>query len=308
MTLPFSYFCKREDNDIKINENLNTTNLKKDTKDEMLKRAVPSSGELIPVVGLGSWQQFDVGSSDNDREPLRAVLKLMVDQGGKVIDSSPMYGRSESVIGDLTSELGLSDKFFFATKVWTRGREDGISQMEDSARKMKRDVIDLMQVHNLVDWETHLQTLRAWKKEGRVRYFGITTSQDSVHDEIEEIVKSEKPDFVQFNYSIKERNAEKSLLKAALDSGTAVLINEPYDKGNLFSDVKDKKLPEWAAEYDIKSWGQFFLKYIISHPAVTCVIPGTSNPKHLVDNMGAGYGKLPDENGRKKMAEFYDKL
>ena len=309
VTMPLSIFCKKENVDFNITENKTIVNDKKIIKtDEMIKRAIPSSGEQIPVVGLGSWLQFDVGTSNEEREPLREVLKLMAEYSATVIDSSPMYGKSEQVIGDLTSELGIADKFFYATKVWTRGREEGISQMEASARKMKRDVIDLMQVHNIVDWKTHLQTLRAWKKEGKIRYYGLTTSQDSVHDEIEEIVRTEKPDFVQFNYSIRERNAENSLLKTSQDSGTAVLINEPYAKGDLFRDVKGKILPDWAAEYGIKSWGQFFLKYIISHPAVTCVIPGTSDAKHLADNMEAGFGALPDENGRAKMAEYFEKL
>ena len=270
----------------------------------MLTRTIPVSGEKLPVVGLGSWQQFDVGSSANERNPLKDVLKNMHELGGKMIDASPMYGRAEQVIGDLTDELKLNDKFFLATKVWTTGKQAGIDQMNDSLLKMKRKTIDLMQVHNLQDWQTHLKTLKDWKANGKVRYIGITHYTDSAHAQLEQIVKSKSVDFVQFNYSIRSRNAEKSLLNAAKDNGVAVIINEPFDQGGLFRVVKGKEIPVWAAEYDIKSWAQFFLKYILGNSAVTCVIPGTSDVKHLVDNMGAGFGKLPDESGRKKMVEW----
>ena len=268
----------------------------------MLTRQIPSSGEMLPVIGLGTWRQFDVGVAVEERRPLLEVLKRMNEKGGKVIDSSPMYGRSEDVIGDLTKEMKDADKFFYITKVWTRGREEGIEQMNASFRKMRRSKMDLMQVHNLVDWQTHLATLRKWKQEGKVRYIGITHYTDSAHDELERIVKSERLDFVQFNYSIRNRHAEKSLLNAAKDRGTAVIINQPFESGSLFDVVRNKPLPVWAREYDIKNWAQFFLKYIISHPAVTCVIPGTSNPVHVVENMEASYGRLPDDNARKKMA------
>ena len=232
----------------------------------------------------------------------------MKEIGGKVVDASPMYGRAEQVIGDLTSELQINDQFFFATKVWTSGRQAGIDQMNDSLKKMKRKKLDLMQIHNLLDWETHLKTLRDWKAEGIIRYIGITHYTDSAHVRLEQIVKSKAVDFVQFNYSIKSRNAETSLLNAAKDHDVAVLINEPFEQGALFRAVKGKQLPEWAAEYDIKSWAQFFLKYIVSHTAVTCVIPGTSDVKHLVDNLGAGLGRLPDANARKMMAKFMEAL
>jgi len=273
----------------------------------MLTRIIPSSGEQLPVVGLGTWKQFDVESTESMLQPLQEVLKIMVEYGGKVIDSSPMYGKSEQVIGDLTTEPGIADKLFYATKVWTSGEQNGIEQMEESMKKMNRKTMDLMQIHNLVDWKTHLKTLKNWKEENKIRYIGITHYTESFHDELKEIIKAEQIDFVQFNYSINVRNAEKTLLETAKDKGVAVIINEPYDKGNLFSAVKGKDLPEWSSEYDIKSWGQYFLKYIISHPAVTCVIPGTSNPKHLADNMAAGYGKIPDEDGRKKMIEYFEK-
>lgn len=270
------------------------------------KRAIPSSGEKIPVVGLGTWIQFDVGQSEKERAPLKQVLKKMGEQGGEVIDSSPMYGRSEQVIGELTTELGIADQFFYATKVWTRGKQDGIDQMNASMRKMNRDRIDLMQVHNLVDWQTHLETINNWKRTGKICYSGITHYTASAHDRLEEIVKNRDVDFVQFNYNIRARHAEESLLPAAADNGVAVIINRPYDGGALFGAVGDGELPEWAADFDIGSWGQFFLKYILSHPAVTCVIPGTSDPEHLVDNMQAGQGRLPDESARKRMARYFD--
>jgi len=270
----------------------------------MQTRPIPVSGEKLPIVGLGSWQQFDVGTSADVRNPLKDVLKNMKQLGGKIIDASPMYGKAEQVIGDLTDELKLNDQFFLATKVWTTGKQAGMEQMNDSLRKMKRKTIDLMQVHNLQDWQTHLKTLKDWKSEGKVRYIGITHYTDSAHAQLEQIVRSKSVDFVQFNYSIRSRNAEKSLLHAAKENGVAVIINEPFDQGALFRSVKGKELPAWAADYDIKSWAQFFLKYLLGNPAVTCVIPGTSDVKHLVDNMGAGFGKLPDENGRRKMAEW----
>lgn len=272
----------------------------------MLTRVIPSSGEKIPVVGLGTWRQFDVGSSSTDRQPLREVIKRMHEKGGKMIDSSPMYARSEEVIGDLTKESGKADHFFYATKVWTRGKQEGIDQMNDSFRKMKRTKMDLMQVHNLVDWQTHLATLRKWKEEGKIRYIGVTHYTDGAHEDLEKVIQSQRLDFVQFNYSIRNRHAEQRLLNVAKDKGAAVIINQPFETGVLFDAVKGKALPAWAAEYDIKNWAQFFLKYIFSHPAVTCVIPGTSDPVHLVENMEATYGKLPDDKVRKKMADHID--
>lgn len=274
----------------------------------MIERKIPSSGEMMPVIGLGSWLQFDVGPSSIELEGLREVLRRMAELGGRLIDSSPMYGKSEEVIGDLTNQTGLQDKFFYSTKVWTSGEKAGIEQMESSFKKMRRRTMDLFQVHNLVDWQVHLRTLNNWKTEGKVRYTGITHYTSSAHDKLESIIKSEKIDFVQFNYSIRERNAEKSLLPAAQERGVAVIINVPFDQNSLFKIVKGKKLPEWARDYDIKSWGQFFLKYIVSHPAVTCVIPGTSDAEHLADNMGAGFGKLPDEKGRKEMVSYMERL
>jgi diketogulonate reductase-like aldo/keto reductase len=274
--------------------------------EKMLTRKIAASGEDLPVVGLGTWQTFDVGSSESERKTLKEVLTLMKEKGGKVIDSSPMYGSSEKVVGDLTTELVIQNYFFYATKVWTWGKEKGIEQMNESFRKMKRDKMDLMQIHNLVEWKTHLKTLRDWKEQGKIRYLGITHYTESAYDNLEEIMKKEKPDFVQFNYSIDLREAERRLLPAAKDLGIAALINRPYGGGSLFSRVKGKEIPEWAKEFDINSWGQFFLKFILSNEAVTCVIPGTSKPKHLVDNMMAGYGALPDKKTVEKMVEYFN--
>jgi diketogulonate reductase-like aldo/keto reductase len=274
----------------------------------MLQRIIPSSGESIPVIGIGSWKKFDVGDHAADRKNLSKILELMGEHKARLIDSSPMYGRSEQVIGDLTNETGLSDKFFYATKVWTNGREAGIEQMKDSLRKMKRKVMDLIQIHNLVDWQTHLKTLRQWKAEGRVRYIGITHYTTSSHPDLERIIERETLDFIQVNYSIATRNAEKKLLPLAMDRGVAVIINEPLEKGTLFDKTRKMELPSWATDQGIQTWADFFLKYIISHPAITCVIPATSNPSHMEDNLIAGEGYLPGEEDRKNMLEYFERL
>jgi diketogulonate reductase-like aldo/keto reductase len=273
----------------------------------MLQRPIPATGELLPVLGLGTWIQFDVGSAGSDRQPLRQVLQMMAEQGSTVIDASPMYGRSEAVVGELTVQTGLADEFFYATKVWTTGRQAGIDQMETSLRLMQRQSMDLIQIHNLVDWQTHLKTLRQWKESGKIRYLGITHYRADAHEQLEHIIRAEPLDFVQFNYSIGIRQAEKRLLAAAQEHGVAVLINEPLEKGRLFQLVQGKPLPAWAAEWDIHNWAQFFLKYILGHPAVTCVLAGTSDPKHLADNLSAGVGRLPDEATRRKMVEVIDR-
>lgn len=232
----------------------------------------------------------------------------MAAHGGSVIDSSPMYGRAEAVVGDLTSQLLNADAFFYATKVWVQGKDSGEQQISASFKKLRRHTIDLLQVHNLVDWRTHMRTLRQLKEEGRIRYIGITHYHRSAHAQLEEILRAEPIDFVQFNYSIRERHAERSLLPAAQERGVAVLINEPFETGALFRLVKGKPLPSWAADYGIANWSQFFLKFIIAHPAVTCVIPGTSNPDNLVANMQAGNGPLPDEVLRRKMVQVMEAL
>ncbi|MBV6640715.1 MAG: aldo/keto reductase [Cyclobacteriaceae bacterium] len=267
----------------------------------VMKRKIPSSGEMLPIVGVGTWQTFDVGTSPSERSPLKEVLKTLLEKGGTVIDSSPMYGRSEGVVGELSTELGINEKLFVATKVWTSGRQSGIDQMNRSFSLLRRKTIDLMQIHNLVDWRTHLATLRPWKEDGKIRYLGITHYTESSYDNIEQILKTEKLDFLQINYSIVSRQVEERILPLAQDKGVAMIINQPYEGGSLFRSVRGKELPGYAKEFDCTSWGQFFLKFILGHPAVTCVIPGTDNPRHMIDNMGAGLGKLPDQEMRKRM-------
>ena len=274
----------------------------------MLRRPIPRTGEPLPVVGVGTWQTFDVGTSAPERAELKDVLRRLVEAGGSVIDSSPMYGRSEGVVGDLSAALGLRDKLFFATKVWTNGRDSGIHQMEDSLRLMRAQRMDLMQVHNLLDLDTHAKTLREWKKAGRIRYIGITHYHDGAHDDLEKLVRTKEWDFVQFNYSMAEREAERRLLPACADAGVAVLVNRPFSQGSLFPRVKGKPLPPWAGEFDCSSWGQFFLKYLLGHPAVSCVIPGTRRVSHLNDNVRSGMGRLPDAAMRKRMVEYLSRL
>jgi diketogulonate reductase-like aldo/keto reductase len=279
-----------------------------DVTPAMMKRPIPSSGEMLPVVGLGTYQSFDVGGGTAERDPLREVLRLFVQQGGTLVDSSPMYGPAESVVGDLAVELGLIGKLFMATKVWTSGRDAGIRQMEESLRRMKVERMDLMQIHNLLDWKTHLGTLKQWKAAGRVRYIGITHYHSGAYAELERLMKSKDFEFVQFNYSIAERDAEERILPLARELGIAVIVNRPFAQASLFPRVRGKDLPAWAAEFDCKSWAQFFLKYILSHPAVTCVIPATGKPQHLTDNMMAGIGRLPDAAMRKRMVEHMNSI
>jgi diketogulonate reductase-like aldo/keto reductase len=271
-------------------------------------RPIPASGEMLPVVGLGTYQSFDVGGGASERDPLKDVLRLFVQQGGKLVDSSPMYGPSESVVGDLAAELGIADRLFMATKVWTSGREAGIRQMEESLRRMKVSRMDLMQIHNLLDWKTHLGTLKQWKVAGRIRYIGITHYHSGAYAELERLMRTKDFEFAQFNYSIAEREAEERILPLARDLGIAVIVNRPFAQASLFSRVRGKEVPAWAAEFDCKSWGQFFLKYILGHPAVTCVIPATGKPQHLLDNMTAGIGALPDAAMRKRMVEYMNSI
>jgi diketogulonate reductase-like aldo/keto reductase len=276
--------------------------------DDMLMRAIPATGEKIPAVGLGTWKVFDLGESPNERGPLREVLTRFVRLGGKVIDTSPMYGRAEDVIGDLTSELRLRDSLFLATKVWTSGQQAGSDSMERSLERLRTKRLDLMQVHNLVDVDTQLATMRAWKEQGRIRYLGITHYVDSAFPEVEKILRREKLDFLQINYSIIDRGAEERILPLARERGVAVLINRPFASGDLFPRVRGKPLPVWAVEFDCKSWAQFLLKWILGNAAVTCAIPATGNVRHLEDNMAAGVGRLPDEKMRQRMAGFMTSL
>ena len=274
----------------------------------MLTRAIPSSGEKLPVIGLGTWRSFDVDLTADNRRQLEEVLSLFVKLGGRVIDMSPMYGRAEQVIGDLTATLGTQEQLFLATKVWTHGKQSGIESMERSMARLRRKRIDLMQVHNLVDVQTHLATLREWKEQGRIRYLGITHYESGAFGEVEKVLRSEKLDFLQINYSIMEREAEQRILPLAEDRQVAVIINRPFGGGDLFSRVHSRPLPDWAADFDCRSWAQFFLKWIIAHPAVTCTIPATNNPRHLEDNMQGGIGRLPDAKMRQRMVEFVSSL
>jgi aryl-alcohol dehydrogenase-like predicted oxidoreductase len=273
-----------------------------------LMRKIPKSGEALPAVGLGSSRTFDVGAAAVERSALREVLELFVEQGGRVVDSSPMYGEAESVIGDLAAELGITAQLFLATKVWTSGRDAGIRQMEASFKRLRAKRIDLMQVHNLSDWKTQLKTLREWKDQERLRYIGITHYTESAYDDLAKVMQSEDFDFVQFNYSITERAAENRLLPLAHERRIAVLVNRPFARSGLFEKVRGKTLPPWADEIDCASWAQFFLKFILGHPAVTCAIPATSKPKHLLDNMQAGLGRQPDAATRERMARLVAEL
>jgi diketogulonate reductase-like aldo/keto reductase len=261
----------------------------------MLTRKIPRGAESLPVIGMGTWQTFDT----DDRKAVVEVTRALFDGGGRVIDSSPMYGQSETTVGDVLRTLGASKTSFLATKVWTSGREAGLAQMEQSIARMGR--VDLMQVHNLVDWRTHIPTLRAWKEKGTLRYWGITHYAPSAFDEMIAILRSEKPDFVQLPYSVGAREAEKALLPACAEHGAAVLVMRPFEGGSLFAQARKLPLPEWAAEIDCTSWAQIFLKFIVAHPAVTCVIPASSNPQHMADDVRAGFGRLPDQATRKKI-------
>ncbi len=268
-------------------------------------REIPASGQRIPVVGLGTARTFDVDpDSAAAMRPLEQVMQNFYDGGGRLVDSSPMYGRAESVVGRLAERLQIADDLFMATKVWTRGKNAGIEEMETSRERMGGGRLDLIQVHNLVDLQTQLDTLKAWRDEGRVRYIGVTHYTVSSHERLTRIVEREPIDFVQFNYNIATRNAEKRLLPAAADNGVATLINEPFEKGTLFGRVNGRSLPGWAGELGINSWAQFFLKFIVSHPAVTCAIPATSDPEHSADNIQAASGPLPDPDQRERMAQL----
>ncbi len=274
----------------------------------MLMRAIPSSAEKLPVIGLGTWQTFDVDLTSGNQKQLEAVLSLFVKLGGRVIDSSPMYGRAEQVIGDLVTKFALRDKLFLATKVWTRGKQAGIESMERSIQRLQTNRIDLMQVHNLVDVSTQLATMREWKAHGRIRYIGVTHYESGAFADMEKILRSEKVDFLQINYSIMEREAEQQLLPLAQEREIAVIVNRPFGGGDLFRRVRAEPLPDWAAEFDCRSWAQFLLKWIVAHPVVTCAIPATNNPRHLEDNMQAGVGRLPDAKTRQRMIELVSSM
>ena len=267
----------------------------------MLKRVIPSSGEEMPVIGLGTSRVFDIEPSKNEINVREQILDIFYENGGRLIDTSPMYGMSEEIIGMTAKKFIEKNRFFLATKVWTEGRENGIRQIEESFQKMRADKISLIQVHNLLDWKTQIKTLRSLKDEGRIDYIGITHYKSNAFDEMIKIMKAEKVDFAQFNYSMGEREAEQKILPFCKDNGIATLINRPFMRGRLFRETQKKKLPSWVSDYDIDSWGQFFLKYIISNDAVTNVIPATSKTKNMLDNARAGMGKMLDEKAKKRM-------
>lgn len=268
----------------------------------MDKRKIPSTGEMLPVVGCGTWQTFDIGPAPAERAPRGEVLKALFEAGGSMVDSSPMYGRAEGVVGDLLADSNGRANAFIATKVWTSGKEQGIAQMQQSMKLLRASTLDLMQIHNLLDWQTHLPTLRAWKKDGRFRYIGVTHYTESAHDAVIAVLQSETFDFVQINYALDDRAAERRLLPTARDKGAAVIVNMPFGGGGLLRRLSSRKLPDWAGEISCTSWAQILLKFVLANPAVTCVIPGTSRPEHMRDNAAAGSGPLPDAALLKRMA------
>lgn len=279
-----------------------------DSTSGLTPRPIPRTGELLPAVGLGTWQVFDVAGDAKETAHARRTLEAFVAGGGRLVDSSPMYGSSESVTGQLAAELGAHPTLFIATKVWTTGGRAGIRQMEDSMRKLRVERIDLMQVHNLVDASTHLATLRDWKTAGRVRYVGVTHYHAGSHADLERFIERGDIDFVQVNYSLAEPDAERRLLRIAAESGTAVIVNRPFAGGAVLRRIRGKPLPEWAKDAGVTSWAQFLLKWILAHPAVTCVIPGTRNAEHIADDLEAGVSPLPDETMRRRMATHFASL
>jgi diketogulonate reductase-like aldo/keto reductase len=274
----------------------------------MIHRAIPGSGELLPAIGMGTSRTFDTKDDPRSLANLAAVMEAFFDGGGKAIDSSPMYGNAEARVGDVLRSMDKLPPFFAATKVWTDGEGRGIAQMEESSRRMNVPVFDLIAVHNLRDWKTHLATLKRWKAEGRVRYIGITTSHGRDHSGLMDIMRNEPLDFVQFSYNIANREAENALLPLAQGRGIATMINRPFQRGELFSKSRGKALPDIAAALDCSSWGHFYLKFILAHPAVTCIIPATASPSHMADNMGANFGRVPDDAQRAEMVRIFESL
>jgi len=275
--------------------------------EEMLTRLIPGANESIPVIGLGTYEVFDVAGSAEEIDTRKKIVDLLIEKGGSLVDSSPMYNRSEKVIGDIINASGNRDDLFLATKVWINGKSAGEAQMRRSRDLMNAGIIDLMQVHNLRDLDVHMATIREWQQDGRIRYNGITHYTESAHRSMIRAMEDHNPQFIQINYSIGEREADERVLPLAEELGIAVVINRPFMEGRVFSAVRNQELPDWATEF-ADSWGQFFLKFIVSHPAVTCVIPATSKPHHMIDNLGAGFGEMPNKNTREKMAAFWDSL
>ena len=276
----------------------------------LLQKKIPSSGESIPIIGIGTARRYEEVKSDAEKGPLRDTIRQFQALGGTVIDSSPSYGTAEAVVGELVDGLKIRDSLFLATKVSLRkvGREEGIKQIDESFKKYRTSKIDLIAVHNLRDTDTQLRTLREMKRAGRIRYVGITTSFDNQYGEFEQTMKKESLDFIQVDYALDNRDAGERIIPLAADRGMAVMINLPFGRGRLFNAVQGKKLPEWAGEFDCQSWAQFFLKYIVSHPAVTCAVPGMAQAKYVVDNLGAARGRLPDAGTRRKMEQFIDNV
>ncbi len=274
----------------------------------VLTRAIPKTGERLPVIGMGSWLTFDVRGDKVLRDKRLEVLQTFFDSGGAVVDSSPMYGSSEEVIGYCLSRMANQPALFSATKVWTLMQSRGVRQMEASQQLWRVDGFDLMQIHNLLDWESHLETLVDWKAKGRLRYIGITTSDGRRHKAMEKIMTGRPIDFVQFTYNILDRGAEKRLLPLAAERGLAVIVNRPFRRGALFDYFDRQPLPEWAGDFDCANWAQFFLKFIVSHPAVTCAIPATTRVDHMSENMGAAVGSLPDPAMRARMIRYVEAL
>jgi len=276
----------------------------------LIQKKIPSSGEAIPIIGIGTARRYEEVKSEVDKAPLRDTIRQFHALGGKVIDSSPSYGTAEAVVGELVEGLKIRDSLFLATKVSLRnvGREEGIKQIEESFKKYRTKKLDLIAVHNLRDTDTQLRTLRELKQAGRIRYVGITTSFDNQYGEFEQTMKKEILDFIQVDYALDNRDAGERIIPLAGDRGMAVMINLPFGRGRLFNAVQGKKLPEWASEFDCQSWAQFFLKYIVSHPAVTCAVPGMAQAKYVVDNLGAARGRLPDAAMRRRMEQFIDSV
>ena len=274
-----------------------------DAKNYMARRIIPSTGELLPVIGLGTSRVFDTNLSEKSLNPRKEIVKALLDHGGSLIDTSPMYGRAEEVTGKIAQDLKINDRLFLATKVWIEGKEAGEIQMNASSKKLNKAVIDLMQIHNLLDWKTHIKTLYKWKEQGKINYIGISHFRSNAFNQIEKIITKERIDFAQFNYSLEEREAEKRLLPLCREKGVATLINRPFMRGKLFKAVARKKLPSWTYEYNVNTWSQFFLKFILANQAVTTVIPATSNPAHMIDNLIGGIGPIPEVGLQKKMVE-----
>ena len=276
----------------------------------LIRKRIPSSGESIPIVGIGTARRYEEIKTDADKAPLRETIKQFQALGGTVIDSSPSYGTAEAVVGELVDGLKIRGSLFLATKVSLRrgGRDEGSKQIEESFKRLRTDKIDLLAVHNLLDTDTQLKTIRELKAAGRVRYVGITTSFDNQYGEFEQTMKKETLDFIQVDYALDNRDAGDRIIPLAADRGMAVMINLPFGRGRLFNAVQGKKLPEWASEFDCTSWAQFFLKYIVSHPAITCAVPGMARPEYVIDNLGAARGRLPDAALRKRMEQFIDNV